>query len=61
MAGGKMAKTADRLKSAEAGEGVPCPECGKATRVVKRVKDRELGMAGGMYRSCSVCTFADKL
>ncbi len=60
MAGPKIAKTADRSKNAEA-DAVPCPECGKPTRIVKRVRDRELGVAGGMYRTCSVCDFADKL
>ncbi len=60
MAGAKVAKTAEK-KQAAAEDQVPCPECGKPTRVVKRVRDRELGVAGGMYRSCSVCTFADKL
>ncbi len=61
MAGPKIAKTADRAKNIEVQDAVPCPECGKPTRVVKRVRDRELGVAGGMYRSCSVCDFADKL
>jgi len=60
MAGGKVAKTADR-KNLQAEEAVACPECGKPTRVVKRVRDRELGVAGGMYRACSVCDFANKL
>ncbi len=60
MAGPKVAKTADRAKSAEENV-VPCPECGKPTRIVKRIRDRELGIAAGMYRSCSVCAFADKL
>lgn len=60
MAAGKTAKTAER-KEAEVAETVPCPECGKPTRIVKRVKSREMGIAGGMYRSCSVCHFADKL
>lgn len=60
MAGGKAAKTAER-KLMEAEAAVPCPECGKPTRLVRRVKDRELCVAGGMYRTCSVCEFADKL
>jgi hypothetical protein len=60
MAGAKIAKTADRAKL-EDQDAVPCPECGKPTRIVQRVKDRELGVAGGMYRSCSVCEFANKL
>jgi hypothetical protein len=60
MAGPKIAKTADRNKNMEGNEP-PCPECGKPTRVVKRVRDRELNVAGGMYRSCSACDFANKL
>lgn len=60
MAGPKIAKTADRAK-VEDQDAVPCPECGKPTRVVKRVKDREMGVAGGMYRACSVCEFANKM
>lgn len=60
MAGPKIAKTADRSKNVEGVEAVPCPECGKPTRLVKRMKDREMGIAGGMYRSCSACTFAEK-
>jgi hypothetical protein len=38
-----------------------CPKCGKPTRVVKRVKDRERDIAGGMYISCSACEFYEKL
>ncbi len=60
MAGGKIAKTADRSKGSDA-DSIPCPECGKPTRVVKRMKDRSMGSPGGMFRSCSVCTFAQKL
>jgi ssDNA-binding Zn-finger/Zn-ribbon topoisomerase 1 len=60
MAGPKIAKTADRERL-EDQDAVPCPECGKPTRVVKRVKSRELRIAGGMYRSCSVCEFALKM
>ena len=58
MAG--QAKTADRARAAEAAQEAPCPECGKPTRVVKRVKSREMGIAGGMYWSCTVCDFAAK-
>ena len=58
MAG--QAKTADRVKTVEVERENPCPECGKPTRVVKRVKSRELGIAGGMYWSCSVCDFVRK-
>ena len=58
MAG--KAKTADRTRTVEAGQESPCPECGKPTRVVKRIKNRELSIAGGMYWSCTVCDFAEK-
>ena len=58
MAG--IAKTADRTWTVEAGQENPCPECGKPTRVVKRIKNRELGIAGGMHWSCTVCDFAEK-
>jgi hypothetical protein len=30
-----------------------CPKCSKPTRIVKRVKDRERGVPGGVYISCS--------
>ena len=53
------AKTGDRARMAQEQE-IPCPACGKPTRIVKRVKSRELGIAGGMYRSCTVCDFAVK-
>ncbi|MBI3896655.1 MAG: hypothetical protein HY313_12065 [Acidobacteria bacterium] len=55
------AKTADRAKAmAEGVREVPCPECGKPTRVVKRIKSRELGLSGGMYLSCTACDFSQK-
>ena len=38
-----------------------CPKCGKPTRIVKRVKDRERGVPGGIYISCSACEFFEKL
>jgi hypothetical protein len=38
-----------------------CPKCGKPTRIVKRVKDRERGVPGGVFISCSVCEFFEKL
>ena len=41
--GAKIAKTADR---------------GKPTRIVKRVKDRERGVPGGIYISCSGVNFS---
>jgi ribosomal protein L34E len=56
---GKVAKTADRSKG-EMTEQV-CPKCGKPVRVVKRVRNRELSVAGGMYISCSACEYAEKL
>ena len=54
------AKTGDRARAVETGQEIPCPECGKPARIVKRVKSRELGIAGGMYWSCTVCTYAQK-
>ncbi len=56
---GKIAKTADRAKS-ESSE-LACPKCGKPMRIVKRARNREMGIAGGMYLSCSGCEFAEKL
>ena len=52
------AKTAGRTRADE-GE-IPCPRCGKPTRIVKRVKNRAMGIAGGMYLSCTACDFAQK-
>ncbi len=60
MATGKTAKTADRAKKSTEVE-IPCPTCGKPTRIVKRMKDRSMGVSGGMFRSCSVCDYAAKL
>ncbi|MSO21432.1 MAG: hypothetical protein EXQ56_13445 [Acidobacteria bacterium] len=54
------AKTADRAKKSQAMQEIPCQKCGKPTRIVKRVKNREMGVAGGMYHSCTVCDFAVK-
>lgn len=56
---GKVAKTADRAKSGEVEQA--CPKCGKPVRIVKRVRNRELNIAGGMYLSCSACDHAEKL
>lgn len=56
----EKAKTADRARAARLLAEIPCPKCGKPTRLVKRVKNRELGIAGGMYDSCTVCDFAQK-
>ena len=58
MAG--QAKTADRARAAEVAQEIPCPDCGKPTRVVKRMKNREMGISGGMYWSCTVCDFSQK-
>jgi hypothetical protein len=38
-----------------------CPKCSKPTRIVKLVKDRERGVPGGVYISCSACDFYEKL
>ena len=58
---GKVAKTADRSKAADASSQQACPKCGKPIRLVKRVRNREIGVAGGMYLSCSACDHAEKL
>jgi hypothetical protein len=57
----KIAKTADRKKVMDTAKSTDCPKCGKPTRIVKRMKDRTHGVAGGMYISCSVCDFYEKL
>jgi DNA-directed RNA polymerase subunit M/transcription elongation factor TFIIS len=54
----KIAKTADRKKIMES---TNCPKCGKPTRIVKRVKDRERNTPGGIFISCSGCEFHEKL
>jgi hypothetical protein len=54
------AKTGDRKKDVET-QGNACPKCEKPTRIVKRVKDRERGVPGGVYISCSACDFFEKL
>jgi hypothetical protein len=59
--GAKIAKTADRKKVMDTTKSTDCPKCGKATRIVKRVKDRERGIPGGIYISCSGCEFFEKL
>ena len=40
----KIAKTADRKKEMDTTKSTDCPKCGKPTRIVKRVKDRERGV-----------------
>ncbi len=57
----KIAKTADRKKVMDTSKSTDCPKCGKPTRVVKRTKDRERNIAGGIYISCSACEFYEKL
>ena len=57
----KIAKTGDRKKEMDTTKSTDCPKCSKPTRIVKRVKDRERGIPGGVYISCSVCEFYEKL
>ena len=57
----KIAKTADRKKVMDTTKSTDCPQCGKPTRIVKRVKDRERGAPGGVFISCSACEFHEKL
>jgi hypothetical protein len=57
----KIAKTGDRKKVMDTQKSTDCPKCSKPTRIVKRVKDRERGIPGGVYISCSACDFFEKL
>jgi transcription elongation factor Elf1 len=57
----KVAKLANREKVMDTSKSTNCPRCSKATRIVKRVKDRERGVPGGVYISCSACEFYEKL
>jgi len=57
----KIAKLANREKVMDTSKSTNCPKCSKATRIVKRVKDRERGVPGGVYISCSACEFYEKL
>jgi DNA-directed RNA polymerase subunit M/transcription elongation factor TFIIS len=57
----KIAKTADRKKVMDTSKSTDCPKCGKPTRIVKRLKDRERNVPGGIYISCSGCDFVEKL
>jgi hypothetical protein len=57
----KIAKTGDRAKVMDTQKSTDCPKCSKPTRIVKRVKDRERGVPGGVYISCSACDFFEKL
>ncbi len=47
----KIAKTADRKKVMDTSKSTDCPKCGKPTRIVKRVKDRERRTAGCSHRA----------
>ena len=58
MAG--KAKTGDRARQVAVVTEILCRKCGKPTRVVKRVKNRAMGIPGGMYNSCTVCEWAEK-
>ena len=57
----KIAKTADRKKVMDTSKSTDCPKCSKPTRIVKRVKDRERNIPGGIFISCSACEFYEKL
>lgn len=57
----KIAKTADRKKVMDTTKSTDCPKCSKPTRIVKRVKDRERNISGGIFISCSACEFFEKL
>ncbi len=57
----KTAKTGDRAKVIDTSRSTECPKCSKPTRIVKRVKDRERNVPGGVYISCSACEFFEKL
>lgn len=57
----KIAKTGDRNKVMDTQQSTACPKCSKPTRIVKRVKDRERNVPGGVYISCSACDFFEKL
>ncbi len=57
----KIAKIAGREKVMDTTKSTDCPKCSKPTRIVKRVKDRERNVPGGVYISCSACDFFEKL
>jgi DNA-directed RNA polymerase subunit M/transcription elongation factor TFIIS len=57
----KIAKTGDRKKVMDTSKSTNCPKCAKPTRIVKRVKDRERNVPGGVFISCSGCDFYEKL
>ena len=45
---GQGRKTADRKKVMDTSKSTDCPKCGKPTRIVKRIKDRERNVPGGV-------------
>lgn len=57
----KIAKTADRKKMMDTTKSTDCPKCSKPTRIVKRMKDRERKIGGGIFISCSACEFHERL
>ena len=57
----KIAKTGDRKKVMDTTKSTDCPKCSKPTRIVKRVKDRERGVPGGVYISCSACAISRRI
>jgi RNase P subunit RPR2 len=56
-----LKKMGHREKVMDTTKSTDCPKCSKPTRIVKRVKDRERGIPGGVYISCSACDFYEKL
>ena len=56
-----LKKMGHREKVMDTTKSTDCPKCSKPTRIVKRVKDRERGVPGGVYISCSACDFYEKL
>jgi len=57
----KIPKTAARKKVMHTSKSTDCPKSNTPARIVKRVKDRERGIPGGIYISCSACEFFEKL
>ena len=57
----KIAKTGDRKKVMDTNKSTDCPKCSPHPRIVPRVPTRARGIPGGVYISCSVCDFFEKL
>src|ERR1700760_4672378 len=55
----KIAKTGDRKKVMDTQKSTDCPKCSKPTRIVKRVKDRERNVPGGVYIWCPGAPFLE--